>query len=78
MFLLEDRIFKAWIYLSLVTFSRESNFFFMHLMATRSPVLVDTAMKTTEKVPLPFSCSNIYSSMRLLSIITAEEMFHYS
>lgn len=35
----------------------------MHLMATALPVLRDCAVKTTEKVPLPFSYYNLYWSI---------------
>lgn len=55
MFSCVDRILSAWISLSFLTFSRLSNFFFMHLIATYLPVLSDRAVNTTEKVPLPFS-----------------------
>ena len=62
-----DRMFKAWIYFSFLTFSKLSNFFFMHLMATYLPVFSDRAVKTTEKVPLPFSYSSLYWSMPFIN-----------
>ena len=46
---------SACISFNFFTFSSESNFFFMHLIATYFPVLRERAVKTTEKVPLPFS-----------------------
>ena len=49
-----ERRLSAWIYLSFLTLSSESNFFFMHLIATCLPVLRERAVNTTEKVPLPF------------------------
>ena len=50
-----ERMLRACISLSFLTLSRESNFFFMHLMATCFWDLRERAVKTTEKVPLPFS-----------------------
>ena len=51
---------SACISLSFLTLSSESNFFFMHLIATYFPVLFESAVNTTEKVPLPFSYYNLY------------------
>ena len=66
MFSLEERIFRAWIYFSFLTRSRESNLFFMHLIATCLPFLRERAVKTTEKVPLPFSYYNLYWSISFI------------
>ena len=63
MFSCGERILSAWISLSFLTFSKESNFFFMHLMATYFPVFSDNAVNTTEKVPLPFSYYSLYWSI---------------
>jgi hypothetical protein len=49
-----DRMFSAWISFSFFTFYSESNFFFMHFIATYFPLFSDSAVNTTEKVPLPF------------------------
>jgi hypothetical protein len=48
-------MFSACISFSFFTFYKESNFFFIHFIATNFPVLSDNAVNTTEKVPLPFS-----------------------
>lgn len=59
------RMLRAWISFSFLIFSTESNFFFMHLIATCLPVFSESAMNTTENVPLPFSAYNLYWSIEL-------------
>ena len=64
---------KAWISLKFITYrnyknrrsnntcSIESKWFFMHLIATYFPVLIDWAFRTSENVPSPFFEINLYS-----------------
>lgn len=54
---------SAWISFSFLIFYTESNFFFMHLIATCLFVFSDSAINTTENVPLPFSAYNLYWSI---------------
>lgn len=66
-----DRRLSAWISRRLVTwgvsggpaYSNESKWFFMHLMATNLPVLMDWAFSTSEKVPSPFLEISLYSAL---------------
>ena len=44
------------------TWSRESKWFFMHLMATYLPFLMHWALSTSEKVPSPFLPIRRYSA----------------
>ena len=56
-----DNRLKAWISLKLFTFSTESKWPFIHLIATYLPVSVLCALKTSLNVPSPFFEISLYS-----------------
>eukprot|EP00982_Pelagococcus_subviridis_P005225 29565-Pelagococcus_subviridis.AAC.5 len=61
MFECGDRRRNAWISRRLFTWSNESKWFFMHLIATYFPFLMHCALSTSEKVPSPFFATRRYS-----------------
>ena len=56
-----DSLLSAWISRRLFTCSMLPKWFFMHLMATYSPVCRLWALSTSEKVPSPFLLISRYS-----------------
>ena len=62
MFPCGDSRLRAWISLRLLTWSRESKWFFMHLIATYFPFLMHCAFSTSENVPSPFLATRRYSA----------------
>ena len=62
MFPCGDSLRNAWISRRLLTWSSESKWFFMHLMATYLPFLMHCAFSTSLKVPSPFLATRRYSA----------------
>ena len=62
MFPCGDSRLRAWISRRLLTWSRESKWFFMHLIATYFPFLMHCAFSTSENVPSPFLATRRYSA----------------
>ena len=55
---------NAWISRRLFTWSKESKWFFMHLIATYFPFLMHCAFRTSLNVPSPFFATRRYSEKR--------------
>ena len=57
-----ESLLKAWISRRLLTWSRLSKWFFIHLMATYLEFFMHWAFSTSEKVPSPFFATSRYSA----------------
>lgn len=65
-----DKRRKAYISLKVLTYSIFLNLLFMHLIATKPPVCIFCAFKTSLKVPSPLLPINRYSRLKITMHLT--------